>query len=443
MSVFAYRRGELHAEALPLSRLAAEVGTPFYCYSHAALAQAFDEFAAAIEGLPAMICYALKANSNLAVIAALARRGAGADVVSEGELRQALAAGIPAQKIIFSGVGKTAAEMEFALETGIRQINVESLPELRLLDQVARDLGRKAPVALRVNPDVDARTHAKISTGKAENKFGIELGLVQEAYKEAANLAGIDVRGLALHIGSQLTDLEPYRAAFKRLAELTVDLRAAGLTVDRLDLGGGIGIAYRGEQPPAIADYVRVVRETVAPLKTELVFEPGRRLVGNAGILVSRVLYVKPGASRDFVIVDAAMNDLIRPALYDAYHAILPVKEPASDAPVKRFDVVGPICESGDRLAEQRPLPPLQAGDLLAICQAGAYSAVMASSYNTRLAAPEILVHGDAFDIVRARPDYEAILARDHIPDWLGASSEPLGQAKGAIRRRGIASKSP
>jgi diaminopimelate decarboxylase len=443
MSVFAYRRGELHAEALPLSRLAAEVGTPFYCYSHAALAQAFDEFAAAIEGLPAMICYALKANSNLAVIAALARRGAGADVVSEGELRQALAAGIPAQKIIFSGVGKTAAEMEFALETGIRQINVESLPELRLLDQVARDLGRKATVALRVNPDVDARTHAKISTGKAENKFGIELGLVQEAYKEAANLAGIDVRGLALHIGSQLTDLEPYRAAFKRLAELTVDLRAAGLTVDRLDLGGGIGIAYRGEQPPAIADYVRVVRETVAPLKTELVFEPGRRLVGNAGILVSRVLYVKPGASRDFVIVDAAMNDLIRPALYDAYHAILPVKEPASDAPVKRFDVVGPICESGDRLAEQRPLPPLQAGDLLAICQAGAYSAVMASSYNTRLAAPEILVHGDAFDIVRARPDYEAILARDHIPDWLGASSEPLGQAKGAIRRRGIASKSP
>jgi diaminopimelate decarboxylase len=432
MNVFAYRRGELHAEALPLSRLAAEVGTPFYCYSHAAMASAYDEFAAAIEGLPAMICYALKANSNLAVVAAFARRGAGADVVSEGELRQALAAGIPAQKIIFSGVGKTAAEMKFALETGIRQINVESLPELRLLDQVARDLGRKATVALRVNPDVDARTHAKISTGKAENKFGIELGLVQEAFKEATSLAGIDARGLALHIGSQLTDLEPYRAAFKRVAELTVDLRAAGLTVDRLDLGGGIGIAYHGEQPPSIADYVRLVRETVAPLKTELVFEPGRRLVGNAGILVSRVLFVKPGASRDFVIIDAAMNDLIRPALYDAYHAILPVKEPASDAPVKRFDVVGPICESGDRMAEQRPLPPLQAGDLLAICQAGAYSAVMASSYNTRLAAPEILVHGDAFDIVRARPDYEAILARDHIPDWLGTSSEPQGQAKGA-----------
>jgi diaminopimelate decarboxylase len=443
MSVFAYRRGELHAEALPLSRLAAEIGTPFFCYSHAALAQAYDEFAAAIEGLPAMICYALKANSNLAVIAALARRGAGADVVSEGELRQALAAGIPAQKIIFSGVGKTASEMKFALETGIRQINVESLPELRLLDQVARAVGRKATVALRVNPDVDARTHAKISTGKAENKFGIELGLVQEAYKEAASLAGIDLRGLALHIGSQLTDLEPYRAAFKRLAELTAELRRQGLAVDRLDLGGGIGIAYRGEQPPSIADYVRVVRETVAPLGTELVFEPGRRLVGNAGILVSRVLYVKPGASRDFVIVDAAMNDLIRPALYDAYHAILPVAEPASDAPVKRFDVVGPICESGDRLAEQRPLPPLQAGDLLAICQAGAYSAVMASSYNTRLPAPEILVHGDAFDIVRARPDYEAILARDHIPDWLGTSSEPQGQAKGAMRRRGIASKSP
>ena len=432
MSVFAYRQGELHAEALPISRLAAEIGTPFFCYSHAALTRAYDEFAAAIEGLPAMICYALKANSNLAVIATLARRGAGADVVSEGELRQALAAGVPAQKIIFSGVGKTASEMKFALETGIRQINVESLPELRLLDQVAREVGRKATVALRINPDVDARTHAKISTGKAENKFGIELGLVQEAYKEAAGLAGIDVRGLALHIGSQLTDLEPDRAAFKRLAELTADLRGAGLTVDRLDLGGGIGIAYRGEQPPAIADYVRVVRETVAPLKTELVFEPGRRLVGNAGILVSRVLFVKQGASRDFVIIDAAMNDLIRPALYDAYHAILPVKEPASDAPVKRFDVVGPICESGDRLAEQRPLPPLQAGDLLAICQAGAYSAVMASGYNTRLAAPEILVHGDAFDIVRARPDYQSILARDHIPDWLGSVSEQQGQAKGA-----------
>ena len=339
---------------------------------------------------------------------------------------------MPAQKIIFSGVGKTAAEMKFALETGIRQINVESLPELRLLDQVARGLGRKATVALRINPDVDARTHAKISTGKAENKFGIELGHVQAAYQEASGLAGIDVRGLALHIGSQLTDLEPYRAAFRRVAEITAELRGLGLTVDRLDLGGGIGIAYRGETPPAIADYVRVVRETVGSLKTELAFEPGRWLVGNAGILVSRVLFVKPGASRDFVIIDAAMNDLIRPALYDAYHAILPVKEPASDAPVKRFDVVGPICESGDRFAEQRPLPPLQDGDLVAICQAGAYSAVMASGYNSRLAAPEILVHGHAFDIVRARPDYQSLLARDHIPDWLGAGSGRPGQAKGA-----------
>jgi diaminopimelate decarboxylase len=432
MSVFAYRQGELHAEALPVSRLAAEVGTPFFCYSHAALASAYDEFAAAIAGLPAMVCYALKANSNLAVIATFAQRGAGADVVSEGELRQALAAGVPAQKIIFSGVGKTASEMKFALETGIRQINVESLPELRLLDQVARGLGRKATVALRINPDVDARTHAKISTGKAENKFGIELGHVQAAYQEAAGLAGIDVRGLALHIGSQLTDLEPYRAAFRRVAEITAELRGLGHTVDRLDLGGGIGIAYRGETPPAIADYVRVVRETVGSLETELAFEPGRWLVGNAGILVSRVLFVKPGASRDFVIIDAAMNDLIRPALYDAYHAILPVKEPASDAPVKRFDVVGPICESGDRFAEQRPLPPLQDGDLVAICQAGAYSAVMASGYNSRLAAPEILVHGHAFDIVRARPDYQSLLARDQIPDWLGAGSGRPGQAKGA-----------
>jgi diaminopimelate decarboxylase len=432
MSVFAYRQGELHAEALPISRLAAEVGTPFFCYSHGAIAAAYDEFAAAIDGLPATICYALKANANLAVIASLARRGAGADVVSEGELRQALAAGIPAQKIIFSGVGKTASEMKFALETGIRQINVESLPELHLLDRVARELGRKATVALRVNPDVDARTHAKISTGKAENKFGIELGQVQQAYKDAAGLAGIDVRGLALHIGSQLTDLEPYRAAFGRVASFAAELRGEGFALDRLDLGGGIGIAYRGETPPSIADYVRVVRETVAPLGTELAFEPGRWLVGNAGILVSRVIYVKPGASRDFVILDAAMNDLIRPALYDAYHAILPVKEPASDAPVKRFDVVGPICESGDRFAEQRPLPPLQAGDLVAICQAGAYSAVMASGYNSRLAAPEILVHGNAFDIVRARPDYSSLLARDHIPDWLASGSGQSGQAKGA-----------
>jgi diaminopimelate decarboxylase len=432
MSVFAYRQGELHAEALPVSRLAAEVGTPFFCYSHGAIVSAYDAFANAIDGLPAMICYALKANSNLAVIASLARRGAGADVVSEGELRQALAAGIPAQKIIFSGVGKTASEMKFALETGIRQINVESIPELHLLDRVARETGHKATVALRINPDVDARTHAKISTGKAENKFGIELGQVQQAYMDAAGLAGIDIRGLALHIGSQLTDLEPYRAAFHRVAALAADLREEGFTLDRLDLGGGIGIAYRGETPPAITDYVQVVRETVAPLRTELAFEPGRWLVGNAGILVSRVLYVKPGASRDFVILDAAMNDLIRPALYDAYHAILPVKEPASDAPVKRFDVVGPICESGDRFAEQRPLPPLRAGDLVAICQAGAYSAVMASGYNSRLAAPEILVHGNAFDIVRARPDYSSLLARDHIPDWLASGSGQPGQAKDA-----------
>jgi diaminopimelate decarboxylase len=432
MSVFAYRQGELHAEALPVSRLAAEVGTPFFCYSHGAIVSAYDAFANAIDGLPAMICYALKANSNLAVIASLARRGAGADVVSEGELRQALAAGIPAQKIIFSGVGKTASEMKFALETGIRQINVESIPELHLLDRVPRETGHKATLAMRINPHLDARTQAKISTGKAENKFGIELGQVQQAYMDAAGLAGIDIRGLALHIGSQLTDLEPYRAAFHRVAALATDLREEGFTLDRLDLGGGIGIAYRGETPPAITDYVQVVRETVAPLRTELAFEPGRWLVGNAGILVSRVLFVKPGASRDFVIIDAAMNDLIRPALYDAYHAILPVKEPASDAPVKRFDVVGPICESGDRFAEQRPLPPLQDGDLVAICQAGAYSAVMASGYNTRLAAPEILVHGDAFDIVRARPDYQSILARDHIPGWLGAGSGRNRKAKGA-----------
>ncbi|MFZ5792579.1 MAG: diaminopimelate decarboxylase [Pseudomonadota bacterium] len=435
MSHFAYRQGELHAEAVPLARLAAEVGTPFYCYSSAALENAYDEFAAAVRDLPALVCYALKANSNLAVVATFARRGAGADVVSEGELRQALAAGVPADKIVFSGVGKTAAELEFALETGIRQINVESLPELRLLDEIARGLGRKAPVALRINPDVDARTHAKISTGKAETKFGIDLGHAREAYAEAAALPGIEPHGLAVHIGSQLSELEPYRVAFTRIAELATELRRAGFTVDRLDLGGGIAISYRGESPPAIADYVRLVRETVAPLGTELVFEPGRRLVGNAGVLVARVLYVKEGVSRDFVVIDAGMNDLLRPTLYDAYHAILPVTEPASDAPVKRFDVVGPICETGDRLAEQRPLPPLKAGDLVAVCQAGAYAAVMASSYNTRPLVPELLVRGDRFDIVRPRPDYQSILAMDHIPAWLGpAPGQAMARpaAKGA-----------
>jgi len=394
MSHFAYRDGQLHAEGVPVAALARAVGTPFYCYSSAALVEAYGAFRAAFAGMNVRVCYSLKANSNRAVIATLLAEGAGADVVSEGEMRA-------------------------GLEPGIRQFNVESIPELRLLNEVALSMGRRAPVALRINPDVDARTHAKISTGKAENKFGIDLGHAAEAYAEAAKLPGIAVEGLAIHIGSQLEELTPYRQAFARMAELVQNLRAAGHPVRSLDLGGGLGIAYQGKAPPPLADYAALVRETVGGLGLDLILEPGRRLVGEAGILVSEVLYVKEGVSRNFVIVDAAMNDLIRPALYDAYHAILPVAEPPSDAPVRRVDVVGPICETGDRFAEQRPLPPLAAGDLLAFCAAGAYGAVMASAYNTRPPAAEVMVRGSGHEIVRPRLGYDAILATDRLPAWL------------------------
>ncbi|MGE3968942.1 MAG: diaminopimelate decarboxylase [Dongiaceae bacterium] len=419
MSHFAYRDGQLHAEGVPVAALARAVGTPFYCYSSAALVEAYGAFRAAFAGMNVRVCYSLKANSNRAVIATLLAEGAGADVVSEGEMRQALAAGVAPGEIVFAGVGKMAREMRAGLEAGIRQFNVESIPELRLLNEVALSMGRRAPVALRINPDVDARTHAKISTGKAENKFGIDLGHAAEAYAEAARLPGIAVEGLAIHIGSQLEELTPYRQAFARMAELVQNLRASGHPVRSLDLGGGLGIAYQGKAPPPLADYAALVRETVGGLGLDLILEPGRRLVGEAGILVSEVLYVKEGVSRNFVIVDAAMNDLIRPALYDAYHAILPVTEPPSDAPVRRVDVVGPICETGDRFAEQRPLPPPAAGDLLAFCAAGAYGAVMASAYNTRPPAAEVMVRGSGHEIVRPRLGYDAILAMDRLPAWL------------------------
>src|SRR5215470_2680959 len=356
MSFFHYSSGQLQAEQVPLARVAAEVGTPFYCYSDAALRAAYEEFAAAVAGQPATICYSLKANNNLAIVRTLASLGAGADVVSEGELRCALAAGVPEDKIVFAGVGKTAAEMAAGLDADIRQFNVESLPELQLLNQVAIERGRKARVALRINPDVDARTHASISTGKAENKFGIELGQARAAYAEAARLPGIEVNGLAVHIGSQLTEIEPYRIAFAKMAALASELRQAGLAIREIDVGGGLGIAYADEAAPSIRDYAAAVQATVGALGLPLIYEPGRRIVGQAGILVTRVIYVKDGVSRNFLIVDAAMNDLIRPALYDAYHAIMPVAEPASDAPTRRFDVVGPICESTDRLAEQRAI---------------------------------------------------------------------------------------
>jgi len=419
MSQFHYVDGTLHAEEVPLDRLAASVSTPFYCYSTAVLRERYQAFASAFDGGRATICYSLKANSNQAVIATFARLGAGADVVSEGELRRALAAGIPPERIVFAGVGKTEAELAAGLDCAIAQFNVESLPELEALDRLAVSKGRRARVALRVNPDVDARTHKKIATGKAENKFGIDLGHVREIYARAAGMAGVEVNGLAVHIGSQLTDLAPYRAAFTRMAALIGELRADGRKVDTLDLGGGIGIAYRDEPAPSIEDYGRLVSETVGNLGCQLVFEPGRWIVGPAGLLVTRVIYVKHGVERSFVIVDAAMNDLIRPTLYDAYHPILPVREPASDAAVRRFDVVGPICETGDFFAHERQLPPVAAGDLLALASAGAYGAVMASTYNTRPLVPEVLVHGQDHGIVRARPSYNDIIQMDRLPHWL------------------------
>jgi diaminopimelate decarboxylase len=433
MSFFHYRDGELHAEDVSLAEIARRVGTPFYCYSSAALLDSYDACAAALRGLRATICYSLKANNNLAVVRTLASRGAGADVVSEGELHCALAAEVPVDKIVFAGVGKTAGEMAAGLDAGILQFNVESVAELRLLNQVALGKGRKAPVALRINPDVDARTHAKISTGKSENKFGIDLGHAREVYAEAAALPGIDVCGLAVHIGSQLTELEPYRHAFQRIAALTGELRQAGFSVRRLDLGGGLGIAYGDESTPSLETYADIVRATVGPLDLPLIFEPGRRIVGNAGVLVTKVIYVKQGVGRNFVIVDAAMNDLIRPALYEAYHDFVPAREPADHTASQRVDIVGPVCESTDIFAEQRPLPAVAADDLLVIRSAGAYGAVMASSYNLRLPVPEVMVRGNDCAIVRPRPSYQDILGRDRLPDWLGGAN--LVQSE-SLRRR-------
>ena len=417
---FAYRAGELHIEDVPLARIAGAVGTPVYCYSSSAIASAYHRFAQALAGAHADIHYAVKANSNQAVIRLLAKLGAGADVVSEGELRRALAAGVPPSKIVFSGIGKTKDELAFALAQGICQINVESVPEVELLSASAQEAGRTAEIALRINPDVDARTHAKISTGKKENKFGIDLAHAAEVYRRAAALPGLKPVGLAVHIGSQLTDLAPFEAAFQRLIDLALELRRSGLPVERLDLGGGLGVRYRAEAPPPVADYAALARRLTHNLGFRLSFEPGRALVANAGVLLARVIYVKPGLTRRFVILDAAMNDLIRPALYEAWHEIVTVREPAPTASREPADVVGPICESSDMLALARPLPPVGPGDLLAILSAGAYGAVMSSSYNTRLLVPEVLVQGEEFAIVRRRPSYEELLGQDRIPPWLG-----------------------
>jgi diaminopimelate decarboxylase len=360
----------------------------------------------------------VKANSNQAVLTLLGKLGAGADVVSVGEMYRALKAGIAAKDIVFAGVGKTREEMAAALDAGIHQFNVESHGELYTLNEAALANGKKAPVALRINPDVDALTHAKISTGKAENKFGIDYAHAAQVYAEAATLPGIDLQGIACHIGSQLLDIAPYKAAFGKLADLTRQLRAAGLKVQRIDLGGGVGIAYKGEQIISIEGYVEAVASTVGNLGCALEIEPGRSIVAEAGLLIARVINVKSGVSRKFVILDAAMNDLIRPALYDAYHEIVPVAAPANDAPVERVDVVGPVCETGDLFATQRPMPPLASGDLVAFSNAGAYGAVMASTYNSRPLVPEVMVKGSEFAVIRPRLSYDAMIGQDIVPNW-------------------------
>ncbi|MGB3831236.1 MAG: diaminopimelate decarboxylase [Mesorhizobium sp.] len=421
MNHFDYRDGVLHAEDVAIPDIAAEVGTPFYCYSTATLTRHFHVFSQAFADLDTLVCYAMKANSNQAVLKTLAKLGAGADVVSEGELRRALAAGIPAQKILFSGVGKTAREMDFALSAGILCFNIESEPELELLSARAMATGRPAPVSLRINPDVDARTHAKISTGKAENKFGIPWQRARAVYARAAELPGIEVTGIDMHIGSQITELQPFDDAFALLAELVGTLRADGHTIEHVDLGGGLGIPYRVDnEPPPLPDaYARIVHKHVARLGLKVMFEPGRMIAGNAGILVSQVIYVKEGEAKNFLIVDAAMNDLIRPTLYEAFHDIRPVVQPPVDAPRMKVDVVGQVCETGDYLGLDRDLPVLKAGDLIAVGTAGAYGAVQAGTYNTRLLVPEVLVDGNRFAVVRPRGTYEELIGLDRLPDWL------------------------
>lgn len=421
MDHFLYRDGALFAEDVPVAEIAAAVGTPFYCYSTATLTRHFRLFDEALAGLDHLVCYAMKAASNQAILKTLAGLGAGMDVVSGGEYARARAAGVPGERIVFSGVGKTREEMRQALEGGIRQFNVESEPEMEALNEVALAMGRVAPVTIRLNPDVDARTHAKIATGKAENKFGVPIKRAREVYARAALLPGLEVVGIDLHIGSQLTDLAPFRAAFEKVGELTAVLRADGHDIRRLDLGGGLGIPYTrsNEAPPLPLDYGALIRETVGHLGCEIVIEPGRLVVGNAGILVAAVIYVKSGEGRDFLILDAAMNDLIRPAMYDAHHDIVTVAEPAPGVEQAPYDIVGPVCETGDTFARGRLMPPVAQGDLVAFRSAGAYGAVMASEYNTRPLVPEVLVHGDRFAVIRARPSFDEIIKRDTIPEWL------------------------
>jgi diaminopimelate decarboxylase len=421
MHHFTYRDGAMCAEDVELSAIARAVGTPFYCYSSATIERHYRVFSEAFADLPALVCYAMKANSNQAVLATLARAGAGMDVVSEGELRRARAVGVPAQKIIFSGVGKTRAEMALGLDEDILCFNVESEPELEILSQVAASRGRTARIAIRVNPDVDARTHAKISTGKSEDKFGVAISRAREVYARARSLPGVVVTGVDMHIGSQIVDPQPFDDAFALLADFVGVLRADGHAIDHVDLGGGLGIPYRrdNQPPPNPEAYAEIVRRRTKMLGCAVVLEPGRLIVGNAGVLVTSVLYVKTGPGKTFVIVDAAMNDLIRPTLYDAHHEILPVMEAAPSARRLKVDVVGPICESGDYLAQNRDIAEVAAGDLLAVMSAGAYGAVQAGTYNSRLLIAEVLVNGADYAIVRARPSYEDLIGLDKIPPWL------------------------
>jgi diaminopimelate decarboxylase len=421
MHHFAYRDGGLHAEAVSLADLADKIGTPFYCYSSATLERHYRVFADAFADVPALVCYAVKANSNQAVIRTFAKLGAGADVVSAGELKRARAAGVPAKKIMFSGIGKTAQELALAVDEDILCVNVESEPELDLLSEVAASKGKRMDISVRVNPDIDAKTHAKIATGKSENKFGIPISRAREVYAHAAKLKGVRVHGVDMHIGSQITDLTPFANAFALLSDFVRALRADGHEIEHVDLGGGLGIPYKDSEkaPPLPADYADIVKTATRDLGCRLIFEPGRLLVGNAGILVTRVLYLKQGEAKHFIIVDAAMNDLVRPTLYEAHHEIWPVAEAARKRAMLRADVVGPVCETGDYLALNRDMPEPKAGDLLAVMSAGAYGAVQAGTYNTRPLVPEVLVKGDKWSVIRPRLEVDALIGLDRVPDWL------------------------
>ncbi len=420
MHHFDYRDGRLHCEDVDMAKLADAVGTPCYVYSTATLQRHARVIASAFEGQDCLIAYSVKANSNLAVLATLAAEGCGADVVSGGEMQRALRAGIPASKIVFSGVGKKAREMELGLREGIHQFNVESAAELRLLSYVANGLGQQAPVAIRVNPDVAAGGHPNISTGKKGDKFGVPWTEAEDLYAEAAKLPGVKVVGVDVHIGSQIGDLVPMRAAFEKVVSLAQRLRASGHDITRIDVGGGLGIPYKqGDEPPSPSAYAAMIAEVSAGLGVQVILEPGRVIAGNAGVMLTTALYEKTAPDRSFLIVDAGMNDLMRPALYGAHHDIQPLKQPAPGAAEKTYDVVGPICESTDKFASGREMPAVKPGERLAFMSAGAYGAVLSSAYNTRPLVPEVLVNGDQFDIVRRRPDFEEMLQLEQVPDWL------------------------